>query len=177
MPFYKQVLLVSTRMSPPVLAETFQKAASIIINNGGIIRHVENRDTITLGYAIEDRRKGTVERHFEAKLIVQHFTASPDTLKEVDLFLKTSASIIRFESFRSLDPLHIFFKKNRKTLEQLKNIKEQKDIKTKQVKEMIGTIGGNDYGRRQKDWYNDSSVEPPTPNVIELDDINQNKVF
>ncbi|ETI32989.1 ribosomal protein S6 [Phytophthora nicotianae CJ01A1] len=105
MPLYKQVLLTNLKSPPKDVARVFQDCASLITSQGGVIRGTENRGEKRLGYGIEDRRWGALQRHYEGKLIVQQFNTSPAVLKEVEAKLKNSFPIIRFKTFKIRDPL------------------------------------------------------------------------
>ncbi|KAF1773946.1 Translation elongation factor EF1B/ribosomal protein S6 [Phytophthora cactorum] len=100
MPLYKQVLLTNLKSPPKDVARVFQDCASLITSQGGMIRGTENRGEKRLGYGIEDRRWGALQRHYEGKLIVQQFNTSPAVLKEVEAKLKNSFPIIRFQTFK-----------------------------------------------------------------------------
>jgi ribosomal protein S6 len=105
MPLYKQVLITNLKSTPGDVAKVFQECAQIITSHGGVIRALENRGEKRLGYAIEDRRWGELQRHYEGKLVVTQFNTSPTTLKEVETKLKNSFPVIRFQTFKVRDPI------------------------------------------------------------------------
>lgn len=105
MPLYKQVLLTNLKSPPKDVARVFQDCAALIVSQGGVIRATENRGEKRLGYGIEDRRWGALQRHYDGKLIVQQFNTSAAVLEEVEAKLKNSFSIIRFQTFKVRDPL------------------------------------------------------------------------
>ncbi|DBA02229.1 TPA: hypothetical protein N0F65_007639 [Lagenidium giganteum] len=105
MPLYKQVLITNLKSSPKDVAKIFQECAKMITSKGGVIRGVENRGEKRLGYAVEDRRWGELQRHYEGKLIVSQFNTSPAVLKEGEMKLKNSFPIIRFQTFKVRDPI------------------------------------------------------------------------
>ncbi|KAG1689068.1 hypothetical protein DVH05_002836 [Phytophthora capsici] len=119
MPLYKQVLLTNLKSPPKDVARVFQDCAALITSQGGLIRATENRGEKRLGYGIEDRRWGALQRHYEGKLIVQQFNTSPAVLKEVEAKLKNSFPIIRFQTFKIRDPLDKLMN-TRMTLEEAK---------------------------------------------------------
>ncbi|KAJ0395831.1 hypothetical protein ATCC90586_007458 [Pythium insidiosum] len=105
MPLYKQVLITNLKSTPKDVAKVFQECAQLITAKGGVIRTLENRGERRLGYAIEDRRWGELQRHYNGKLIVAQFNTSPETLGEVEAKLKNSFPIIRFQTFKVRDPI------------------------------------------------------------------------
>ncbi|KAL7679337.1 putative ribosomal protein S6 [Plasmopara halstedii] len=105
MPLYKQVVLTNLKSPPKDVARVFQDCAAIITSKGGIIRSTENCGEKRLGYGIEDRRWGALQRHYESKVIVQQFTTSAAVLKEVETKLKNCFPVIRFQTFKVRDPL------------------------------------------------------------------------
>ncbi|KAG6602951.1 Ribosomal protein S6 [Phytophthora cinnamomi] len=117
MPLYKQVLLTNLKSPPKDVARVFQDCAALITSQGGVIRATENRGEKRLGYGIEDRRWGALQRHYEGKLIVQQFNTSPAVLQEVEAKLKNSFPIIRFQTFKVRDPVDKLMN-TRVTLEQ-----------------------------------------------------------
>uniref|UniRef100_M4BCT9 Ribosomal protein S6 n=1 Tax=Hyaloperonospora arabidopsidis (strain Emoy2) TaxID=559515 RepID=M4BCT9_HYAAE len=117
MPLYKQVLLTNLKSPPKDVAQVFQDCAALVTSHGGVIRSTENRGEKRLGYGIEDRRWGALQRHYEGKLIVQQFNTSPTVLKEVEAKLKNSFPIIRFQTFKVRDPVDRLMN-TRMTLEQ-----------------------------------------------------------
>lgn len=118
MPLYKQVLLTNLKSTPKDVAKVFQDCAQIITQAGGVIRSTENRGEKRLGYGVEDRRWGELQRHYEGKLIVSQFNASPAILKDVELKLKNSFPIIRFQTFKVRDSIDSLMNM-RKSLEQI----------------------------------------------------------
>jgi ribosomal protein S6 len=117
MPLYKQVLLTNLKSPPKDVARVFQDCAALITGKGGVIRATENRGEKRLGYGIEDRRWGALQRHYEGKLVVQQFNTSPSVLKQVEETLKNSFPIIRFQTFKVRDPVDKLMN-TRLTLEQ-----------------------------------------------------------
>ncbi|CAH0519753.1 unnamed protein product [Peronospora belbahrii] len=113
----KTVLLTNLKSTPKDVARLFQDCAKFITSQGGVIRSTENRGQKRLGYGIEDRRWGALQRHYEGKLIVQQFNTSPDVLKELEIRLKNSFPIIRFATFKIRDPVDQLMN-TRLTLEQ-----------------------------------------------------------
>ncbi|TMW61141.1 hypothetical protein Poli38472_013604 [Pythium oligandrum] len=105
MPLYKQVLVTNLKSTPRDVAKVFQECAKLITAEGGVIRTVENRGEKRLGYAIEDRRWGELQRHYEGKLVVTQFNTSPATLQDVEAHLKNAFPIIRFQTFKVRDPI------------------------------------------------------------------------
>ncbi|KAI9919915.1 hypothetical protein PsorP6_015688 [Peronosclerospora sorghi] len=101
----KAVCLTNLKSPPKDVARVFQECAAIITSHGGVIRSTENRGEKRLGYGIEDRRWGALERHYESKLIVQQFNTSPAVLEEVEAKLKNTFEIIRFQTFKIRDPV------------------------------------------------------------------------
>lgn len=119
MPLYKQVLLTNLKATPKDVAAVFQDCAKLITSRGGVVRVTENRGEKRLGYAVEDRRWGELQRHYEAKLVVSQFNTSPAVLAEIETKLKHSFPILRFETFKVRDPLDKLMN-TRQSLEQLK---------------------------------------------------------
>ncbi|CAI5716973.1 unnamed protein product [Peronospora destructor] len=117
MPLYKQVLLTNLKSPPKDVARVFQDCASIITSQGGVIRSTENRGEKRLGYGIEDRRWGALQRHYQSKLIVQQFNTSPSVLQEIEAKLKNCFPIVRFATFKIRDPVDKLMN-TRLTLEQ-----------------------------------------------------------
>ncbi|KAH7488877.1 hypothetical protein PRIC1_011860 [Phytophthora ramorum] len=117
MPLYKQVLLTNLKSPPKDVARVFQDCAALITSQGGVIRATENRGEKRLGYGIEDRRWGALQRHYEGKLVVQQFNTSPAVLQELEAKLKNSFPIIRFQTFKVRDPVDKLMN-TRVTLEQ-----------------------------------------------------------
>ena len=117
MPLYKQVLLTNLKSPPKDVARVFQDCASLITSQGGVIRSTENRGEKRLGYGIEDRRWGALQRHYHGKLIVQQFNTSPAVLHEIEAKLKNSFPIVRFATFKIRDPVDKLMN-TRLTLEQ-----------------------------------------------------------
>ncbi|CAI5719495.1 unnamed protein product [Hyaloperonospora brassicae] len=105
MPLYKQVLLTNLKAPPKDVARVFQDCAALVTSQGGVIRSTENRGEKRLGYGIEDRRWGALQRHYEGKLIVQQFNTSPAVLNEVEAKLKNSFPVLRFQTFKVRDPI------------------------------------------------------------------------
>jgi ribosomal protein S6 len=180
MPLYKQVLLTNLKSTPKDVVGIFQECAQIIVGNGGVIRGVENRGVRRLGYAIEDRRWGEMERHYEGKLIVSQFNTSPAVLSEVEKKLKNSFPIIRFQSFKIRDPLDSLMntRQSLETLQQALNptMKKDADFKKKQEKKSIGDTGLDDllanddddddllqFRRYVPEWKRDALFEPLLP--------------
>ncbi|TYZ68661.1 hypothetical protein PybrP1_007878 [[Pythium] brassicae (nom. inval.)] len=105
MPLYKQVLLTNLKATPKDVAQVFQECAKMITSSGGAVRGLENRGEKRLGYGVEDRRWGELQRHYESKLIVAQFNTSPAVLHEIEQKLKNSFPIIRYQTFKVRDPL------------------------------------------------------------------------
>lgn len=118
MPLYKQVLLTNLKATPKDVAQVFQECAKIITGSGGVVRGLENRGEKRLGYGIEDRRWGELQRHYESKLIVTQFNTSPAVLREVEQKLKNSFPIIRYQTFKVRDPLDTLMN-TRQSIEQI----------------------------------------------------------
>jgi|UniRef100_K3X5I1 ribosomal protein S6 len=121
MPLYKQVLLTNLKSTPKDVAQVFQECAQIITGHGGVMRALENRGEKRLGYGIEDRRWGELQRHYEGKLIVSQFNTSPVILKEIEAKLKNSFPIIRFQTFKIRDPIDTLMN-TRQSLEQIQEL-------------------------------------------------------
>lgn len=118
MPLYKQVLLTNLKSPPKDVAQVFQECAKIITGSGGVVRALENRGEKRLGYGIEDRRWGELQRHYEGKLVVSSFNTSPAVLKDIEEKLKNSFPIIRFQTFKVRDPIDSLMN-TRQSLEQI----------------------------------------------------------
>ncbi|KAF1314670.1 Ribosomal protein s6, partial [Globisporangium splendens] len=121
MPLYKQVLLTNLKSTPKDVAQVFQECAQIITSHGGVVRALENRGEKRLGYGVEDRRWGELQRHYEGKLIVSQFNTSPVILKEIEAKLKNSFPIIRFQTFKIRDPIDTLMN-TRQSLEQIQEL-------------------------------------------------------
>lgn len=121
MPLYKQVLLTNLKATPKDVAAVFQECARVITANGGVVRATENRGERRLGYGVEDRRWGELQRHYEAKLVVSQFNTSPVVLAEIEAKLKNSFPILRFHTFKVRDPLDKVLN-TRQSLEQVKRL-------------------------------------------------------
>lgn len=119
MPLYKQVLLTNLKATPKDVAAVFQECARLITSHGGVVRATENRGEKRLGYGIEDRRWGELQRHYEGKLVVSQFNTSPAVLHELELKLKNSFPILRFQTFQVRDPLDKLLN-TRASLDQIK---------------------------------------------------------
>jgi ribosomal protein S6 len=119
MPLYKQVLLTNLKATPKDVSAVFQECARLITSHGGVVRSTENRGEKRLGYGVEDRRWGELQRHYEGKLIVSQFNTSPPVLHELELKLKNSFPILRFQTFQVRDPLDKLLN-TRASLDQIK---------------------------------------------------------
>lgn len=118
MPLYKQVLLTNLKATPKDVSQVFQECAKLIAGSGGVVRALENRGEKRLGYGIEDRRWGELQRHYEGKLVVSQFTTSPAVLRDIEQKLKNSFPIIRFQTFKVRDPLDALMN-TRQSVEQI----------------------------------------------------------
>lgn len=121
MPLYKQVLLTNLKSTPKDVAQVFQEVAKVITSQGGVVRALENRGEKRFGYGIEDRRWGELQRHYEGKLIVSQFNTSPAVLKDIELKLKNSFPIIRFQTFKVRDPIDTLMN-TRQSIEQIQEL-------------------------------------------------------
>lgn len=121
MPLYKQVLLTNLKSTPKDVAQVFQEVAKVITSQGGVVRALENRGEKRFGYGIEDRRWGELQRHYEGKLIVSQFNTSPTVLKDIELKLKNSFPIIRFQTFKVRDPIDTLMN-TRQSIEQIQEL-------------------------------------------------------
>lgn len=119
MPLYKQVLITNLKATPKDVAAVFQECARLITSNGGVVRATENRGEKRLGYGVEDRRWGELQRHYEGKLVVSQFNTSPAVLHELELKLKNSFPILRFQTFQIRDPIDKLLN-TRTSLDQIK---------------------------------------------------------
>lgn len=105
MPYYRQVLLVNPRAPGKEISAMFKSCASAIVNQHGIFRGYEHRGIQELGYPIEDRRSGKLVRYGLGRLLVAHFNTSTPVLAEIDQILKLNETVLRFNNFKTKDPL------------------------------------------------------------------------
>ncbi|RLN55640.1 hypothetical protein BBJ28_00012293 [Nothophytophthora sp. Chile5] len=183
MPLYKQVLLTNLKSPPKDVARVFQDCAALITSSGGVIRGTENRGEKRLGYGIEDRRWGELQRHYEGKLIVQQFNTSPAMLNEVEAKLKNSFPIIRFQTFKIRDPIDKLMN-TRQSIEQIQAmLNPEAAAKAKKAREETelarrphaAAVSAEDFFDTEDEeeaaqfkqyvpeWKRDALYEPPVP--------------
>jgi len=97
MPFYQQVIVTMPKYPKDLLVTLFRKHAKTVLDNGGVIRGIENHgirpllERATRKYAHTD---GT--RHFwEARYVTASFDASPKCLLETQRMLRMEEGVLR----------------------------------------------------------------------------------
>lgn len=113
MPYYRQVLLIRKNASPNELSKVMKSCAELVLKKEGVYHGVDHRGLKELGYPIVDKRRGVIDRHREARLMISKFTLSTSGLKDLEKDLKLNESVVRFETFKSRDPLRDFLTQRR----------------------------------------------------------------
>ena len=98
MPFYQQMILCMPKYSVENLVGLFKRHAKTVLENGGVLRGIENHGIKPLPertkrkYAASD---GT-RLFWEARFVTASFDASPKCLTEIERLLRNEEGVLRF---------------------------------------------------------------------------------
>lgn len=97
MPFYQQIVVTMPKYPKDLLVTLFRKHTKTILDNGGVVRGIENHgirpllERATRKYAHTDG-----SRHFwEARYVTVSFDASPSCLQETERMMRMEEGVLR----------------------------------------------------------------------------------
>eukprot|EP00611_Tribonema_gayanum_P023799 TRINITY_DN5088_c0_g1_i2.p2 TRINITY_DN5088_c0_g1~~TRINITY_DN5088_c0_g1_i2.p2 ORF type:complete len:108 (-),score=14.45 TRINITY_DN5088_c0_g1_i2:1590-1913(-) len=98
MPFYQNVFTCKWRTPPEQLTRLYRRLCNTVLEDGGMVRCVENHGVKDLAYRFRARTamSGSENRyHTRGRWVSMYFDARPETLDKIDADLKLQDFYLR----------------------------------------------------------------------------------
>eukprot|EP01027_Heterolobosea_sp_BB2_P020636 GEZU01029458.1.p1 GENE.GEZU01029458.1~~GEZU01029458.1.p1 ORF type:complete len:320 (+),score=107.26 GEZU01029458.1:34-993(+) len=105
MPLYECVYWMGVKHGLTAVNNNIRRNAKHIVQNGGVIRRLENMGVTQLAYPMKRRR----ETHVWGRLVLMLFDGSPKTQTELNAMLSSDEMVFRWVFYKVKDPFRALF--------------------------------------------------------------------